>query len=66
MPLLASPSAVMFNEGLDPGVRVFLDDRAQDRATVCFAERAAAYCWVRLDQTGQRIRVESWRLAQLG
>jgi hypothetical protein len=66
MHLVASPSAVLWNEGLDSGVRVTLDDRPDDMATVCFTESDAAYCWVRLDRTSQRVRVESWRLACVG
>lgn len=61
----ASSPAALCNEGLDPGVRVLLDDRAGDTATVCFAESDTAFCWVRLDQSSQRIRVASWRLARL-
>lgn len=62
---VGSSSAALCNEGLDPGVRVVLDDRAGDTATVCFAETDTAFCWVRLDETNQRIRVASWRLARL-
>ena len=63
---VASSAAVLCNEGLDPGVRVSLDDQACDTATVCFTETDSAFCWVRLDGSGQRVRVASWRLARVG
>lgn len=61
----ATPPALLFNEGLDPGVRVSLDDRLGETATICFVEKDAAFAHIRLDRTGQRIRLESWRLALL-
>lgn len=68
-PALPSPPAVacaaLLNEGLNPGVRVMLDERPDETATVCFAETDAAYTHVRLDRTGQRLRLASWRLACL-
>lgn len=66
MQALASSSAVLFNEGLDPGVRVTLDDQAECTATVCHAEHDATFCWVRLDSSCERVRVASWRLARIG
>ncbi len=62
----ATPSAVLFNEGLEPGRRVTLDDRDDQTATVCFVEPDVAYTHVRMDGTGQRLRIPSWRLALLG
>lgn len=61
----ATSSAVLFNEGLDPGVRVRLDDRVADVATVCSTEKDAPYCFIRLANTGQHVRVASWRLDRL-
>lgn len=63
---VATPSAHLFNEGLYPGLRVFLDDRADETATICSVETDTAFALVRLDRTGGRMRVESWRLALLG
>ncbi len=57
------PSVVLVNEGLDPGVRVVLDDRPGETCTVCFAEVHAPYTHVRLESSGERLRVASWRLA---
>lgn len=59
----ATPGAALFNEGLAPGLRVTLDDRDDQTATICFVESESAYTCVRLDRDGQRIRLESWRLA---
>lgn len=58
----ASPVA-LFNEGLDPGVRVILDDRTDQTAVVCFAEANAAFTHVRVESTGEHLRLDSWRLA---
>ena len=66
MPLVGTSGAALFNEGLDPGVQVALDGKARRKAIVCFTEKDAAYCCVRLERTGQRLRVASWRLARLG
>lgn len=57
-----SASAALFNEGLEPGARVILDDRADQTGTICFVEPNAAYAHIRLDCDGERIRLESWRL----
>ena len=62
----STPAAALFNEGRDPGVRVILDDRPDRVAVVCFAEAKDAFTHVRLEATGERIRLASWRLARLG
>lgn len=61
--MAATPGAALFNEGLEPGLRVTLDDRDDQTATICFVEPDVAFAHVRLDQSGQRVRLESWRLA---
>ncbi len=61
----STPAAELFNEGLEPGVRVMLDDQADEVAIVCFAEADAAYAHVRIESTGQHLRLASWRLARL-
>ena len=61
-----SATAALFNEGLEPGLRVTLDDQPEMTATICFVESHAAYTHVRLDGNGQRLRLESWRLGLLG
>jgi hypothetical protein len=53
----------LFNEGLEPGIRVMIDDQALVTATVCFTEAASAYAHVRMDTSGRRVRVSSWRLS---
>lgn len=59
----ASSSAMLFNEGLEPGLRVTVDDKEHETATVCSVETDVAFAHVRLHSTGQRVRVASWRLA---
>lgn len=59
----STPAAELFNEGLDPGVRVMLDDRDDQLAIVCFTEADAPYAHVRIEGTGQHLRLASWRLA---
>ena len=66
MRLVGTSGAVLLNEGLDPGVQVAVDGKPRRKATVCFTEKDAAYCCVRLERTGKRLRVASWRLARLG
>ena len=63
---VATSAAELCNEGLDPGVRVLVDDLIDEKATICFAERDVAFWWVRLDRDSRRIRVASWRLARVG
>ncbi len=62
----STPAAALFNEGLDPGVRVMVDDRADLVAVVCFAEAQEAFTHVRLEATGEHLRLASWRLGRLG
>lgn len=62
----ATAGAALCNEGLEPGLRVTLDDRPDQTATICFVDAQAPFAHVRLDGTGQRIRLESWRLGLLG
>lgn len=65
-PLRAGISAAaLFNDGLEPGVRVSVDGRPEGTATVCFAEVDAAYTHIRIERTGEHLRVASWRLARL-
>lgn len=59
----STPAAELFNEGLEPGVRVMLDDREDQLAVVCFAEADAAYVHVRIEGTAQHRRLASWRLS---
>ncbi len=61
----STPAAALFNEGLEPGVRVTLDDRDDQVAVVCFAEANAAYTHVRLERSGEHLRLPSWRLGRL-
>jgi hypothetical protein len=61
-----SYSAVfLLNEGLEPGVRVSVDAPSGGTATVCSVEPGAAFADVRMDQTGEHVRVASWRLDRL-
>ncbi len=62
----ATAGAALLNEGLEPGLRVTLDDQTDQTATICFVEPQAAYAHVRLEATGQRMRLESWRLGLIG
>jgi len=64
--IAATAGAVLFNEGLEPGLRVTLDDRADLTATVCSVEAQAPFAFVLLDGSGQHVRLESWRLGLLG
>lgn len=61
----STPAAALLNEGLEPGVRVTLDDRDDHVAVVCFAEAEQAYTHVRLEGSWERLRVASWRLTRL-
>ena len=63
MGITATTGAALFNEGLEPGLRVTLDDQADQTATICFVETEAAFAHVRLHRNGERMRLESWRLA---
>jgi hypothetical protein len=61
----ATSSAVLFNEGLDPGVHVFIDDQPEQTATVCSVEGDAAFANIRFERNGAHLRVASWRLSLL-
>lgn len=55
----------LLNEGLEPGVRVTIDSPAGGTATVCSVEAGAAFADVRMERTGEHVRVASWRLDRL-
>jgi hypothetical protein len=63
LPLSDHSFSVLVNEGLEPGVRVVLDDDVEATGTLCSTESGAPYAVIRLDRGGQRQRVASWRLA---
>lgn len=63
--MYAADFAALLNEGLEPGVRVVLDDDTHQTATVCSAEKTSPYTRIRLDRTGTKCRVATWRLACL-